>query len=406
MPKSLYSAYTEEDMLEIDKTERQKLINLAEALIDQERARILIPALKQESGYWFGGGNMVKDSKGNFYVSGRYRNAGDSRTGTAKGPRGFELTIFKSNSPPADNFRNNNFENSSEESHPNKSGTGIFYPVKRFTKKDLSCGDYEVVSIEGSALQYTRDGVELYVSVEKAGIPYPKELQRFQKPGTGVWTIDVIRADTFENLDASNIQPLIQSEDPRFLHVKDPLTYRNGNGDTILIFCTHPFNWSSSNSAYAVKKRGSENFGSPRYRFFPRGYTWDVAMSRITDVLAVPEKAVKPDIPQLYLYFYDGGESVRNYTEHERAVKRPRGYSCEEIGGLAFSTETGFPEIERLSVNLPLFVSPHGTGSSRYVKTLIAEEGIYAIWQQSQNDFSQPLVFNFLSNSEIEKILR
>ncbi len=87
-------------------------------------------------------------------------------------------------------------------------------------------------------------------------------------------------------------------------------------------------------------------------------------------------------------------------------VKRPRGYSCEEIGGLAFSTETGFPEIERLSINLPLFVSPHGTGSSRYVKTLIAEEGIYAVWQQSQDDFSQPLVLNFLSNSEIEKILQ
>lgn len=389
-------------MSEINMEMQHRLIRLSKALINQEKAKILIPAKEEKSGYWFGGGNIVKNSAGNVYISGRYRNKGDSRTGTGVGVRGFELDIFKAHN---------------DSTFPGGFSTSGFSIVKRFSKKDLSYGDYRVISIEGSDLHFTREGVELYVSTEKEGIPYPEELKSFKKPGTGVWTIDVIRADSVENLDASNIQPLIQSQDSRFLHVKDPIVYDSSKGDTVLIFCTHPFNWSCSNSAFAVRKAKDNSFvysagysigpsyGKPNFEFFPRGYTWDVAMSRITDVFRVPELGSFAGMPKICLYFYDGGESVRSYTEHEKAVKRPRGYSCEEIGGLAFSAEADFPKLKRLSVNLPFFVSPYGTGSSRYVKTLNTEEGIFAVWQQSQEDLSQPLVYNFLPAREVEKIL-
>ncbi len=59
----------------------------------------------------------------------------------------------------------------------------------------------------------------------------------------------------------------------------------------------------------------------------------------------------------------------------------------------------------RLSRLLPLFVSPHGTGCSRYIETLATSDGIHAIWQQSQPDGSQPLVANFLPRARIEELL-
>ena len=53
----------------------------------------------------------------------------------------------------------------------------------------------------------------------------------------------------------------------------------------------------------------------------------------------------------------------------------------------------------------PLFVSPHGTGCSRYVDVLQTADGFYATWEQSQPDRSQPLVMNRLSREEAEAIL-
>lgn len=173
----------------------------------------------------------------------------------------------------------------------------------------------------------------------------------------------------------------------------------------MLIVCTHPFNWSSANPALCLRPKNAEEYGRLDYTFFPRGFTWDVAITRLTDALKVPRLGLFKDLPDTFLFFYDGGESVRRHAEHNKAVKRPRGYSCEEIGGLAFSTAEQFPRLRRLSINLPLFVSPYGTGSSRYVSTLQTDRGIYALWMQSQKGLSQPLVMNFLSTAEVAKIL-
>ena len=105
------------------------------------------------------------------------------------------------------------------------------------------------------------------------------------------------------------------------------------------------------------------------------------------------------------MLFYDGGESLRDLDAHKQAVARPRGYSCEEIGGLAVAAADGTSQIERLSTLFPQFVSPHGTGTSRYVDVLTTPGGFYATWQQSQPDQSQPLVMNFLSRADAEAIL-
>jgi len=369
-------------MYEIGTERKEKLIRLSKALLSQENARVIIPPMQNAAGFWFGAGNMIEDEEGNFYLSGRYRNAGDSRTGLRVGERGVELAIFKSTDRGE-----------------------TFGKILSFSKKALSYGDREVISTEGSCLNIVEDGVELYISSEKKGIPYTRGFEEFQKPGTGVWSIDFMKAGSVEELASKKPRSLLESRDPLFFHVKDPVVFSLTNGDTIVLFCTHPFTWASSNSGFAIRPEGSITFKAPVFNFFSRGYSWDVAINRITGVLRIPQVGAFRDLSPISLFFYDGGESMRPYEEHPQAAKRPRGYSCEELGGLAWGVDEGFPKLERLSPSLPLFTSPYGTGCSRYVQTLRTREGVFAFWQQSQNDCSQPLVTNFLSSEEIIKIL-
>ena len=358
-----------------------KLTDLALALVDQQRARVAVLPQRSSSGFWFGGGNMVEDADGRFYLVGRYRNFGDSRTGIDAGERGLELAIFCSTDRGQ-----------------------TFQKQVSFSKPELNVGDLGVLSIEGSALHFTEQGVELFVSTEKAGIEYPAEFRLFLKPGAGVWTIERLQAPTIDELKHAPVETVLESTDPAVLHVKDPAVYTDANGDLVLMYCTHPYCWSSSNTAYATRSRGSDQLGESCFDFFPRGFAWDIAITRGTCILDVPKVGAFAE-RQVSLLFYDGGEALRNLDEHERAVKRPRGYSCEEIGGVGYFVGGDRSRIYRLSQNQPLFISPYGTGCSRYVDVLAARDGLYATWQQSQDDLSQPLVLNFVDNGEVAKLL-
>ena len=360
---------------------KEKLIQLAQALVDQQQAKVVVEPNDRSTGFWFGGGNMVVDAAGHLWLAGRYRNQGDSRTGLHLGERGLELTIFCS-----------------------KDQGASFSKVLHFSKEDLTCGDQRVLSIEGCALRLSDDRAELFVSTEKDGIGYPDEVADYLKPGTGVWTIDVLQAESIEGLQNATVQPLLDCRDPRFLHVKDPFLYERYDA-TLLLFCSHPFSWTSSNTGFIKRPANAVEFSDPTFDFFPRGFTWDVAMTRGTACIDVPRVGVFADT-DCSLVFYDGGECVRNLDEHAASVKRPRGYSCEELGGAAFFENGNLDAIERLSVTAPLFVSPFGeTGCSRYVDVLATDDGWYATWQQAQADGSQPLVMNFVSRDTIHSIL-
>ena len=365
----------------ITQTQRERLISFCEALIDQKAARPVVHPRQARPGFWFGGGNLLEAPNGDFYLVGRYRNEGDSRTGLGMGERGLEVVIFRSTD------RGQYFEK-----------------VLTFPKAALGVRHKAVLSIEGSALHWTDNGVELFVSSEKK-LPYPPALEVFQKPNTGVWTVERLAAPTVEELASAQPETVLECSDPRYLHVKDPFILDQPNGDTLLGFVTHPYSWASSNTAYAVRPAGTSEFQPPVYDFFPRGFVWDVAVCRATDWLRVPRLGVFADAPPATLLFYDGGESMRDLDEHNAATKRPRGYSCEELGGVAVTAGDGISDIERLSVNGPLFVSPTGVGTSRYAHVLETAEGFYATWQQSQADFSQPLVMHFLSRERAAQLL-
>ncbi|MED5282052.1 MAG: hypothetical protein VYA10_11270, partial [Verrucomicrobiota bacterium] len=146
----------------------EQLKELGLRLIDQRNARILVHPLGNSSGYWFGGGNLILDHDGTILISGRFRNEGDARTGTGAGARGLECAIFRGSSTYSE-----------------------FEKALSLSKQDLSAHQ-EVISIEGVSLLPSLQAsgqFELYVSTEKK-ISYPKQLIHFQKPGTGVWSID------------------------------------------------------------------------------------------------------------------------------------------------------------------------------------------------------------------------
>lgn len=365
----------------------EALTRVLAVLIDQERARVLVPPYANQSGFWFGGGNLVQDDAG-VWLCGRYRNFGDSRTGLAAGTRGLECALFHT-TDTVSAWNQHSFDK-----------------VCSWSKGDLSYAGRKVLSIEGVALHQLPDGSwELFVSSEKE-LAYPAPVAAYQKAGTGVWSIDCMTGPSPDQLDPSTLTPVLEGFTcPEYLHVKDPVVFDDRQGNTFLIFCSHPFSWASSNTGVAMRKAGESSFNVQTWEMVARGAAWDVAATRVTARLQIPKLGLFAGQPTGSVYFYDGAESLRQLEENKRAKSRPRGYSCEEIGGALFGWDAAFPQTERLSRLTPLFVSPHGTGASRYVDVLATAAGLVAVWEQSQADESQPLVGHFLPMAQVKQIL-
>ncbi len=370
-------------MTQLNDTQRACLRQFVDALINQKAARVLIPPYAPQPGFWFGGGNLVQTHDGAIWLSGRYRNHGDSRTGLAAGQRGIECAIFRSDDQAQS-----------------------FQRVHTWTKSQLSLPDAAVISIEGTSLHQQADGTwELFVSNEKA-TAYPEALAAFQKPNTGVWSIERLTGPTPEALDPATLTTVLANHDrPAYLHVKDPVVFDAPDGATAMIFCTHPYTWAACNTGLALRSPGSTDWQVQTWELVSRGPAWDVASTRITARLPVPRLGCFADAPPAALYFYDGAECMRPHEESQRANTRPRGYSCEELSGVFFGWDAEFPQVQRLSETSPWFISPWATGSSRYTECLATEAGILTTWQQARADGSQPLVGHFLPQAEIRRIL-
>jgi len=365
----------------------EKLRQLGLRLLDQHASRTLVPAMGEVSGYWFGGGNLVQEPSGDLLLCGRYRNPGDARKGTGAGERGLEFAIFRATNPE-----------------------GPFEKIHSFSKEDLSTEDVSVVSIEGGSLLPSVDGDswEMFVSTEKQ-IPYPKNLIHFQKPGTGVWSIDCLSGDSLEptSINTHKSSTVLSTSEGGFLHMKDPVAFRTSDGFTQLVFCSHPFSWSSSNTGLATRATEGGAFNLVSNSVLERGPSWDVACVRVTERLPLPQVGILESLSPLSLYFYDGAECLRSLDQNPKAARRPRGYSCEELGGLAWGFDDEFPKLRRISQDFPLFVSPHATGCSRYASaSFLADGTLAAAWQQVVADGSQPLVGHSLNAEEVARILR
>ena len=357
------------------------LVALLRELVDQERAAVVVPPNAAADGFWFGAGNAVVDpGDGAVWLVGRYRDAGDARTGVAAGARGLELALFRS-----------------------EDGGRSFAKAAAWSKADLARhGD--VTSIEGSALARRADGGwELFVALEK-DVAYPDAVAALQKPGTGVWSIDCLTGSGPDAFDLETQAPCLAGAVPEALHVKDPVLNREG-GVTHLYASVHPASWASSNTAWATRDHDDAPFTVRDWQFAPRGASWDVAVTRVTHRWPVPRVGRFADLPPRSVYLYDGAECMRPLDENPRAAARPRGYSCEELGGAAWSPDDEPTALRRLSRWAPLFVSPHGTGCSRYLNLLRVGNELLALWQQGQPDGSQPLVSHRLPWARVVALL-
>ncbi len=370
--------------IDLEPRKREVVSRLLARLIDQGTARVLVRPYGGGSGEWFGGGNVLADEAGVLWLGGRYRTPGDSRTGTDAGQRGLEFAIFRS------------------DDHGQS-----FTKVLNWSKQDLSRQGESIVSIEGAALHRLANGtVELFISTENLR-RYPEPLASYQKPGTGVWTIGRMVGESVERLDSATLGSVLECPDrPAYLHVKDPIVFDDQALGTVMLFCSHPFAWSSANTGLAVRAPGADQFEVRSWQVVERGVVWDVASTRITSRLCVPSLGLFADEPPCSIYFYDGCECFREHEQHATAHSRPRGYSCEELGGAMVGWDKNFPQMHRLSELQPMFVSPHGSGCSRYVDVLRTPRGLFATWQQSQPDGSQPLVGHCLTMDEVESILQ
>ncbi|MGB1814083.1 MAG: hypothetical protein ACPHJ3_01925, partial [Rubripirellula sp.] len=221
-----------QQVLNLDITTRLKAV--ASRLIDQEQARVIVHPQRRGTGHWFGGGNMVQDAKGTLWLTGRFRNQGDSRTGLGAGERGLELAIYRSDDQ-ADTFQQS----------------------LTLSKSDLNVGAREVLSIEGAALRL----------------------------------LDDHRVELFSE---AAVETVLETDDPRFLHIKDPFLGSH-KGTDCLLFCTHPFCWTSSNTGYVLLDDRALGVENANLEFFPRGFTWDVAMTRGTALVNLPSVGVLAD---------------------------------------------------------------------------------------------------------------
>jgi hypothetical protein len=173
------------------------------------------------------------------------------------------------------------------------------------------------------------------------------------------------------------------------------------SGRTLMLYCTHPFSWTSSNTGLAELQPNGEVHVLTE-ALLPRGPVWDVAVSRVTARLALPSEGVLSGLPALSLWFYDGAECMHDHS----GGGRPRGYSCEELGGVAVGCDDDPTQLLRLSVQSPLFVSPHASGCNRYVSVLDDGRRCLVTWQQACADGSQPLVLNRVDREALLDILQ
>jgi hypothetical protein len=356
------------------------LAALLRELVDQERASVVVPPHAAADGFWFGGGNAVDDEAGTVWLVGRYRDGGDSRTGLAAGARGLELALWRSGD-----------------------GGRSFARAASWSKADLSSLG-RVTSIEGASLLRRRDGSwELIVSLEK-DVPYPRQVAALQKPGTGVWSIDRLSGARPDLIGADSQRAWLASDDPETLHVKDPVLVRDGER-THAYVCSHPASWASSNTLWSVRPCDDAAFEPRAWPLAPRGAFWDVAVTRVTHRWSVPRVGRFAHAPACSVYLYDGAECMRPLESDPRGAQRPRGSSCEELGGAMWSPDADPTALRRLSRVAPLFVSPHGTGCSRYLSLLETGDELVAFWQQGRPDGSQPLVSHRLPFARVRELL-
>jgi hypothetical protein len=323
--------------------EHKRWIGIA-PLFDPEDGVTILEPPGQGPGYWVGApGVIYDDDRGKFYIYYRRRKPREMRGGIELG-RGYECGI-------------------------SESSDGVKFSEVWTASKDL----FGSISVERAALVKTMGGkYRLYIG--------------YVAPEDSKWKIDMVEADSPEGLDPKAKKLVLAPEDCGVEGVKDPYILIVGGKYYMLVsYATSPekpmeglhdtadiFNTgkASSNTGLAVSSDGID-FTWIGDVLSPPGSGWNAYAARATCVLYTAP---------VFNVFYDGGASVdENY---------------EEKTGLAITLD--LMNYYHVTEKAPLLVSPHASGSLRYMDIIRLGEDIYYYYEYARPDGSHELRMNLV----------
>jgi hypothetical protein len=307
-------------------------------LFDPEEGTTILEPPGEGKGNWVGApGVIYDDDKGKFYIYYRRR-----KPRGIEPDRGYECGI-------------------------SESSDGVNFHEIWTASKNL----FGSISVERGALVKTLDGkYRLYIG--------------YVAPEDNKWKIDMVEADSPENFDPATKKLILAPEDCGVEGVKDPYILIVGGKYYMLVsYATSPkkpteglhdtadiFNTgkTTSNSGLALSSDGI-NFTWMGDVLSPPGVGWNAYAARITTMLYVPP---------VFNVFYDGGADV--------------GQNYEEKTGLAITFD--LMNYQHVTDQKPLLVSPHASGSLRYMDVVRLGNDIYYYYEYARPDGSHELRVN------------
>jgi hypothetical protein len=314
-------------------------------LFDPEEGITILEPPGHEPGYWVGApGVIYDDDKGRFYIYYRRRK-----------PRGMDM-------------------DRGYECGISESSDGVRFDEIWTASKD----SFGSISVERAALVKTLKGkYRLYIG--------------YVAPEDSKWKIDMVEADSPEKLDPKTKKLVLAPEDCGVEAVKDPyiliiggkyymlVSYApsprkaaGGLHDTADVFNTGK---TSSNTGLALSSDGID-FTWIGDVLSPPGSGWNAYAARVTCVLYMTP---------VFNVFYDGGASVdENY---------------EEKTGLAITFD--LMKYHHVTDEAPLLVSPHASGSLRYMDVIRLGGDIYYYYEYARPDGSHELRMNKVKGEKL-----
>jgi len=308
-------------------------------LFDPEDGQTVVEPLTREKGWWAGAPSVIYDDRrGRFLISYRLRKPLDLG-------RGVKTCIVET-----------------------KDGSDISV-VWEATKEEL-----DTPSLERGSLFKNPDGTfTLYMSYVD-----PKDLK---------WRIDYVKAKRPEEFDLRKRSTLLTADEVNVEGVKDPYVFLLG-GIYYMFISYSPtpvqveadlkekmhvtgdvFNTGISKSHTALATSTDGITFHWLGDIFSPGKGWDAYAARIGCVLPTPPG---------FTVFYDGSASVKeNY---------------EEKTGLAHTFD--LRTYQKVSVEKPVLVSPHASGSLRYIDAVELDGKIYYFYEYARKDGSHELRMN------------
>lgn len=242
-----------------------------------------------------------------------------------------------------------------------------FTDIWRATKQEL-----DTPSMERACLVKTPEGVwRLYISMVD--------------PRDGRWRVDAAEAEAPDRFDVAKRWPVFTADDIAAEGVKDPWVMRlGGRYLMILSYAPRPPAVTAEAAARMHETQDVYNTGITKshtgmaesadgrtFRWLgdvlsPSEAGWDAYAARICCVLPMPH---------LFAAYYDGSAAVsENY---------------EERTGIAVSFD--LQTFRRVSTDGPALVSPHASGSLRYMDYVWMPDGVYFYYEYARPDGSHEL---------------